>query len=84
MGSVSLLDSKNKILFTGDHVQGTKEGEIRDFIKEDDGVSGDPKTRLTSAKKLLTYDFNMILPFHYEMIRKDGKKRLEEFIKQYE
>ena len=83
-GSVSLLDSKNKILFTGDHIQGTESGRIRDFIKEDNGVSGDPRARLSSAKKLLAYDFNMILPFHYEMIRKDAKKRLERFIKQYE
>jgi glyoxylase-like metal-dependent hydrolase (beta-lactamase superfamily II)/rhodanese-related sulfurtransferase len=83
-GSVCLFDSKNKVLFTGDHIQGTKAGKIRDFIKEDDGVSGDPKMRLKSAKKLLFYDFEMILPFHYEMIRKDTRKRLEEFVKQYE
>lgn len=83
-GSISLLDTKNKILFSGDHIQGTKKGEIRDFIKEDDGVSGDPKLRFKSAKKPLAYDFAMILPFHYEMIRINAKKRLEGFVKKYE
>lgn len=83
-GSVSLLDSKNKILFSGDQVQGTKKGTIRDFIKEDDGASGDPKSRFKSAKKLLAFDFTMILPFHYEIIRTNAKKQLEDFIKQYE
>lgn len=83
-GSLSILDTKNKILFSGDQVQGTRKGKIRDFIKEDDCMSGDPKIRLQSAKKLLNYDFKMILPFHFEMIRTDAKKRLEEFVKQYE
>ena len=83
-GSISLLDSKNKILFSGDQVQRTKNGKIRDFIKEDDGVSGYPKVRLQSAKKILKYDFEMILPFHYEMIRKNAKTALEEFVKKYE
>lgn len=81
---MSILDTKNKILFSGDQVQGIKNSEIRDFIEKDDGMSGDPKIRLQSAKKLLNYDFKMILPFHFEMIRTDAKKRLEEFVKQYE
>ena len=83
-GSMSILDTKNKILFSGDQIQGTSSDEIRDFIKDDDGVSGDPKERLQSAKKLLQYDFEMILPFHYEMIRKNAKDALRRFIKKYE
>ena len=83
-GSMSILDAKNKILFSGDQVQGTKNGEIRDFIEKDDGVSGDPEVRLESAKKLLRYDFDMILPFHYEMIRKNANNVLRRFIENYE
>jgi glyoxylase-like metal-dependent hydrolase (beta-lactamase superfamily II)/rhodanese-related sulfurtransferase len=83
-GSVCLYDSNNKILFTGDHIQGNTKGKIRNFIEDDDGVSGDPQMRLKSTKKLLSYDFEMILPFHYELIRADAKEAVKEFVKKYE
>lgn len=82
-GNSVLYDQQNKIMFTGDHIEG-EGNKIFDFIKNDDGHSGDKNKRLKSAKKLLSYDFTMVLPFHYEMIRTDAKKRLEEFVKQYE
>lgn len=83
-GSGVLFDSQNRLLFSGDHVQGTKQDEIRDFITNDDEVSGDPKKRLESTKKLLTLDFEQILPFHYEMIRKNAQQAVQKFIKKYE
>lgn len=83
-GSSVLLDEKNKLLFTGDHIEGDKKGEIYDFFKHDDGVSGDVRQRLESAKKLLAYDFDQVLPFHYEMIRKNAKSALADFVKKYD
>lgn len=83
-GSAVVYDRNNKLLFSGDHITGDKKGEIYDFFKHDDGVSGDVRQRLESAKKLLAYDFDQILPFHYKMIRKDAKHVLGRFVKKYE
>lgn len=82
-GSSVIFDSNNKLLFSGDHVEGDKQGKIYDFVSLDDGYSGDVKQRLLSAKKLLRYDFAQILPFHYEMIRKDAKKALRDFVEKH-
>ncbi len=83
-GSALLLDTKNKILFSGDHVEGDGREGIYDFVSNNDGTSGDIRERLASAKKLLAYDFDKILPFHYSMIQKDAKKILAHFLKQHE
>ena len=83
-GSSVLFDQKNKIMFTGDHIEGNNESEIYDFIRHDDGYSGHPTERLANAKKLLRYDFEKILPFHYEMILKNAKELLRKFTNKYE
>ncbi len=83
-GSSVLYDQKNKILFTGDHIQGMNKKDVFDFIKYDDGHSGNTSQRLKSAQKLLKYDFDKILPFHYEMIRNKAKEALNKFVKKYE
>lgn len=82
-GSSVLLDSTNKILFSGDHIEGTKDGEIYDFFKHLDGTEGDVEKRFESAEKLLDFDFEKILPFHYDMILGDGKGVLKRFINKY-
>lgn len=83
LGSAVAYDQKNKILFTGDHVQGDKEGNVYDFVAHDDGMSGDPKERLASTQKLLAYDFSQVLPFHYEMIRKNAKEAVQTFVNKH-
>ncbi len=83
-GSAVLHDRKNKLLFSGDHIEGDKKRAIYDFVKYDDGASGDVRERFESAKKLLAYDFDQLLPFHYEMIRKGAKQALKRFVKKYE
>lgn len=83
-GSSVVYDKQNKIMFTGDNIQGNDKGGIYDFIKYDDGQSGNATERLESTRKLLKYDFDMILPFHYKMIIRHAKKRLDQFLKQYE
>ncbi len=83
-GSSVIFDRKNKILFTGDHIEGAATGEIYDFMTHNDGFAGNVHERLESAKKLLTYDFEKILPFHYEMLLSDAHAVLKQFTKKYE
>ncbi|MBI4009061.1 hypothetical protein HY357_02410 [Candidatus Roizmanbacteria bacterium] len=82
-GSSVLYDARNQIMFTGDHVEGNKVGNVYDFFKDQDGTEGDVKKRFKSAKKLLNYNFEKILPFHYEMILTDAKDSLKKFIDRY-
>lgn len=81
-GSSVLWDSQNKILFTGDHMQGCK-GQIYDFVKYDDGHSGYFSERLESVTKLLPYDYDRILSFHYEMILTNAKEAVRKFVQKY-
>ena len=81
-GSSTLHDMKNKVMFTGDHIEG-KDGKIYDFFKHRDGTEGDIKMRFENAKRLLEYDFEKILPFHYDKIPKKAKSILLEFIHKY-
>lgn len=78
-GSICLFDQRSKTLFTGDMVAGARNGKIRDFFTDPD-ASGDLKQRFHSCRKLLAYDFESILPFHYEMIKKEAKARLADFL----
>lgn len=77
-GSCALYDSQNNIMFTGDHISGDAQGGIDNFLQ--DAHSDDPKESMRSAHKLLQYDFDTILPFHYNMILHDGKRLLQEFV----
>jgi len=81
-GSICFLDQKSKILFSGDTIAGTEDGEIRDFFT-DSQASGDLNQRFQSCRKLLAYDFESILPFHYGMIKKAAKARLSDFLEKY-
>ncbi len=81
-GSICLLHQESKTIFTGDTFAGNKNGSVRDFLTDPD-ANGDLSLRLKSCKKLLKFDFDKILPFHYEMILKEGKERLGEFIEKY-
>lgn len=79
-GSSVLVDTKNKVLFTGDAVEGNAQGEIGELS----GPRADTKQMFKSIKKLLKYEFNAILPFHYEMIRSNAKEKLLTFIQNNE
>lgn len=76
-GSICLLEKTSNTLFVGDTVGGKKD-EIRDFTIEDH--NDDIGQRIESCRKLLEYDFESILPFHYEMILKGGKEAIKEFL----
>lgn len=83
-GSSSLYDKKNKILFTGDHLEGNEDGEIYDFVRNADSTVGDIDQRLRSAQTLIRLGFEKILPFHYQMIQNKAKKVLLKFLKKHD
>lgn len=78
-GSVCLLHKDSKSLFTGDTVAGDQNGGVRNFLKDPD-ASGDLRLRFDSCKKLIEYDFDKILPFHFEVILKNAKVVIKRFI----
>lgn len=78
-GSVCLLEKTHNVLFTGDTFGGTKNGAVRDFRKENHQYDDIPR-RLHSCNKLLKYNFQSALPFHYEAILKNAKESLRNFI----
>lgn len=83
-GSAVLYDRQNKIMFTGDHIEGTKSEQVRDFITSHGENEGDKKTRLRSTKKIFQYDFEKILPFHYYPIFTKAKQKIQRFFDTYE
>lgn len=81
-GSVCVLHKPTKTLFTGDTFSGNRDGSVRNFMQDPD-ASGDLQIRLTSCKKLLGFEFDTVLPFHYDMILKNAKSALQKFIVSY-
>lgn len=79
-GSICLLEKKSKSLFSGDTFYGNKNGEIIDFTKERQSDYENLEDRIKSCKNLLNFDFENVYPFHYEIIRKEGKQKLKEFL----
>lgn len=77
-GSICLLEKETKSLFTGDTFGGNKDGTVWDFFKG--SGMGDLEQRFESCKMLLKYDFEHVLPFHYDMILKNGKTALQNFV----
>lgn len=78
-GSVCLLHKDSKILFTGDTFAGNPDGGVRNFLKDPD-ASGNLRMRLGGCKKLMRFEFDKVLPYHYEMILRDARKSLGDFI----
>lgn len=79
-GSVCLLHNNSKSLFTGDTFASNPDGSVRNFLKDPD-ASGDLQLRLKSCKELTKFNFDKVLPFHYEMILSNAKVSLNSFIK---
>ena len=80
-GAICVLQKSSKSLFTGDTFYGDKNGGIMDFRKESPADYENPSDRIESCKKLLTYDFENVYPFHYEIIEGNGKEKLTEYLK---
>ncbi|MBI5614216.1 MBL fold metallo-hydrolase [Candidatus Gottesmanbacteria bacterium] len=79
-GSICVYETDTRTMFTGDTIGGLPNGEINDFFSEDGIFYGDLHERFLSCTKLLSYDFNTILPFHYNMILQGVKESLKQFI----
>ncbi|MDA1317546.1 MAG: MBL fold metallo-hydrolase [bacterium] len=78
-GSVCLLEKSTNTLFTGDTFGGTPTGKVRDFRVGNHRYDDIPK-RIQSCNGLLKYNFESVMPFHYEMILNDGRKTLQAFV----
>lgn len=74
-GSVCLIESTSKTLFTGDTIGGTSEGQIRDYNHDD------VPTNLQTCQRLLNLDFKHVLPFHYSAIMNTGKEALKQYLR---
>ncbi len=77
-GSVCVLEKETKTLFVGDTIGG-ESGEIKEM--RNDPHDDDSALRIESCRKLLSYDFEMMLPFHYEPIIANAKQLLETYLK---
>lgn len=71
----------NGIIFSGDTLGGTRAGDIRPFELKDNELSLD--VFFSSLRKLLTYEFEYIFPFHYLPIT-DAKSKLLQYLKRYD
>lgn len=80
-GSICVLETKSKSLFTGDTFYGNENGEIIDFTKESQSDYKNLDERIKSCKNLLNYEFENVYPFHNKIILKKGKQQLREFLK---
>jgi hydroxyacylglutathione hydrolase len=78
-GSVCILDSMTKALFTGDTVAATKAGSIRD-IRGGSSHDADSKERYRSVERLSREQFDSILPFHYSPLLHEARKELLEYL----
>jgi len=79
-GSICILETKTKSLFTGDTIYGDKNGNIKDIRKENAADYEDPTTRMKSCQSLLKLDFENIYPFHYEILLGDAKNKLQTYL----
>ncbi len=79
-GSVCVLETRTKTLFTGDTFQPLENGEVKDFTKQTPEKYENYTDRLNSCIKLATLDFENVLPFHYSILLKHGKKNLQKFV----
>lgn len=69
------FSSDNNYLFTGDAVQGTKDGNVLDIFNS--GTDWNTKKNIESLTHLMqNYKFDTILPFHYEIIWENARKKL--------
>lgn len=79
-GSICVLETTTKTLFTGDTFMPLKTGEIEDFTRQKPEDYEDFTLRIRSCKELAALDFENVLPFHYSILLKEGKKSLQKFI----
>jgi len=79
-GSICVLETHTKSLFTGDTFYGDKNGNVKDFNKESSADYENPSNRIESCKNLLNYDFENVYPFHYEIMKGNSKEKLREYL----
>lgn len=79
-GSICLYNSENKTIFVGDNLQYTK-GKLQ---TPGERLITEPEKYETSMKRLLDYDFEVILTGHTKPVASGGKELLEEFVAEFD
>lgn len=79
-GSICVLETNSKSLFSGDTFYGNLNGEVIDFTKESQSDFENLENRISSCKELLNLDFENVYPFHYNIIAGNGKQALRKYI----
>lgn len=77
-GSICLYHEASNLLFTGDTLAGTKQGEIRPLTP--DSHDEDSKQRKRSVRNLLEIGFAEIHPFHYGAVRTSARDKLKDYL----
>ena len=75
-GSICLYNPENKAIFVGDNLQ-YKDGKLQSPGQR---LSPEPDKYEASMKRLLDYDFEIILTGHTAPVLSGGKELLEEFV----
>jgi glyoxylase-like metal-dependent hydrolase (beta-lactamase superfamily II) len=78
-GSACLYDERERVLYSGDHLQGCSSSEVWDFIAADE-QRGDPNLQLESVAKLLTYEIRSVQPFHYTPITENPTEAIHRYL----
>lgn len=77
------METKSKLLFTGDTFYENGKGKIKDFTKYSQSDYENLKDRINSCKNLLNYDFENVDPFHYEIILKNGQSFMSRSLERF-
>jgi glyoxylase-like metal-dependent hydrolase (beta-lactamase superfamily II) len=78
-GSICLYNPENKALFVGDNLR-FKDGKLQ---SPGERLIPEPDKYETSMKRLLDYDFEVILTGHTAPVLSGGKELLDEFVKNF-
>ena len=76
-GSICLYEPNKKILISGDTL-------FHHSIGRTDLMGGDDKAMLNSLSRILNLDFEILLPGHGRIIKRNAKEKVMESVKAYE
>ena len=82
-GSACLFDRRSRLLFAGDHVQGSSKDELWDFVVSPE-EHADVALQLNSLEKLTKLEIASIHPFHYESVTQKPNQAIENFREKYQ
>jgi len=78
-GSCCIYDAREKLLYSGDHIQGSSTSQVFDFINAEE-QRGNHAQQLESIRRLLPLEIRAIHPFHYSPITENPRSALDDFL----